>query len=119
VPQHEFRHAGSLKITTERDGNTYIVHAQGELDLSNCAHFDRELRAAEATDAATVLLDLDDLTFIDSAGMTMIRRAMVRNRATGRLRITRGRGYVADLFRLSAFDQTLPFVDRTSTTPRT
>ena len=57
-----------------------------------------------------IVLDLEDLAFIDSAGLTMIRRAVVRNN-TGRLRITSLRGYVADIFRLTAFDQSLPIVD--------
>ncbi|MGH2954762.1 MAG: STAS domain-containing protein [Solirubrobacterales bacterium] len=107
--QTDYRTPGSLTIATVRDGDTYVVRATGELDLSNCAQFDREVRAAEVSDAARILLDLDGLQFIDSAGLTMIRRAMMRNERTGRLRITRGRGYVADLFRLTAFDQTLPF----------
>jgi anti-anti-sigma factor len=107
--QTKYRSPGSLSIATTREDETYIVRAVGELDLSNCAEFDRELRAAEQSDAARIKVDLDGLTFIDSAGLTMIRRAMHRNGGRDRLRVTRGRGYVADLFRLTAFDQTLPF----------
>jgi anti-anti-sigma factor len=93
------------------DEDAYVVRVAGELDLANCSSFDRELRDAEASDAATILLDIDGLVFIDSAGLAMIRRAESRSRSGGnRLRITRGRGHVADLFRLTALDQTLPFV---------
>ena len=107
----EYRIPGPLTIVTERDGDTYVVRATGELDLANCSQFDRELRAAEASDAAVILLDLEGLAFIDSAGLTMIRRAVSRNETNGGLQITGLRGHVADIFRLTAFDQTLPIVD--------
>jgi anti-sigma B factor antagonist len=107
----EYRAPGSLTIETERSDHTYLVRISGELDLANCAAFDRELRRAEASDAARIVVDLDGLEFIDSAGLTMVRRAKLRSDEGGRLRLTRGTGYVADLFRLTALDQTLPFTD--------
>jgi anti-sigma B factor antagonist len=107
----EYRAPGSLTIQTERTDNTYVVRISGELDLANCASFDRELRRAEGSDAPRIVVDLDRLEFIDSAGLTMIRRAKLRSDEGGRLRLTRGTGHVADLFRLTALDQTLPFTD--------
>jgi hypothetical protein len=40
----------------------------------------------------------------------VILRATRRAERTGeRLRVTRGKGYVADMFRLTALDRTIPF----------
>jgi stage II sporulation protein AA (anti-sigma F factor antagonist) len=57
-----------LKIRTSREGNTATVVASGEIDLSTVD----ELRSAvtrAADDVETLLLDLTDIEFIDSAGL--------------------------------------------------
>ncbi|MGH2950769.1 MAG: STAS domain-containing protein [Solirubrobacterales bacterium] len=101
---------GALMIETEQRDDTYVVRISGELDLASCAAFDRELRRAEASEAGQILVDLDGLVFIDSAGLMTIRQAHRRAELDpGRLRITSGTGHVADLFRLTAFDQSPPF----------
>jgi anti-sigma B factor antagonist len=102
--------AGSFEIATERDGDTYVVRLLGELDLSGCDRLEGELARAEETDASTILLDIDSLTFIDSHGLrTVLKAAKQSEQGTNRLRVTRGAGHVADLLRLTALDQTLPF----------
>lgn len=99
-----------LEIRAGREGSTYIVRLIGEVDFGGALAVERALRQAEATDAARILLDVDALDFIDSAGLEALLRAKQRSELRGRrLRVTRGVGYVADMLRLTAFDQTLPF----------
>jgi stage II sporulation protein AA (anti-sigma F factor antagonist) len=101
-----------LEIETAQNDGTYVVRLLGELDLSNCEAADRALLEAEQTQADRILLDIDGVKFIDSSGLQVILRAKRRSDASGqRLRITRGRGHVADMFRLTALDMTLPFAD--------
>jgi anti-anti-sigma factor len=99
-----------LRIDAGREGDTHTIRLSGELDLDNAERLDQALLEAEESDANLILLDVDDLRFIDSTGLRVILRATRRAGRTGdRLRLTRGRGYVADMFRLTALDRTLPF----------
>lgn len=100
-----------LKIETREEAETFTVAVAGELDLASTDTLDAALAEAERSEATVVLLDIDELDFIDSTGMQAIVRAARRSESgAGRLRITRGRGHVAAMFRLTALDHTLPFV---------
>lgn len=106
------RSSGSkaLAIEIDRKGDTHTIRLGGELDLDNVDRLDQALIEAEAGDAARIVLDVDELLFIDSTGLRVILRATRRAETTGnRLRLTRGKGYVADMFRLTALDKTLPY----------
>jgi stage II sporulation protein AA (anti-sigma F factor antagonist) len=90
--------------------DAYVIELAGELDLTSREQFDRALDAAEASDKPRILIDLDRLRFIDSTGLQGILAAKRRSSMRpDRLRITRGTGFVADMFRLTALDKTLPF----------
>ena len=100
-----------LEIRTDRDGDACVVRLIGELDLAGCDLTEQALAAAEASDAASVLIDIEGLEFIDSHGLRVLLRAQRRDEEAsgGRLRVTRGSGHVAELLRLTAVDQRLPF----------
>ncbi len=67
---------------------------------------------AEQSRASRIILDLEELTFIDSSGLEVLLRASRRSASNGsRLQLTRGKGYPAEMFRLTALDQTLPLTD--------
>ncbi len=101
-----------LMIDASREGEKYVIRVMGELDLNGCPRLELALSEAEVSDAGRILLDIEGLTFIDSTGLGTILRASRRSDRTGRrLRITHGSGYVADAFRLTALDQTLPFTN--------
>jgi anti-anti-sigma factor len=101
-----------LEIKARIEGGTFLIELSGELDMNTRAEFDRVLAEAEASDAGRILIDLDQLQFVDSTGLQGILAAK-RRLATqpDRLRVTRGTGFVADMFRLTALDKTLPFAD--------
>lgn len=68
------------------------------------------LREAEASHAIRILLDLEKLTFIDAAGLSVLVMAWHRSVGNGdRLRVTRGRDSVAYMLHLTALDTVLPF----------
>lgn len=101
---------GALRIETGMDGDTYVIALHGELGLDTFDRFELAFEAALVSGAPRVLLDIEDLSFIDSTGLQSLMRAKRRTDADGRLRMTRGKGDVADLFRLTALDLVLPFV---------
>jgi anti-anti-sigma factor len=98
-------------ISTAREDDTYAIRIEGELDLSECPRLEHALREAEASHAAQILLDLEELTFIDAAGLSTLVTAWHRSAADGnRLRVTRGKDNVAYMLHLTALDTVLPFI---------
>ena len=80
------------------------------MDLAACEELGRQLEEAETSDARRVLLDLDRLNNLDARTLHLILRAGRRSLNNGdRLRVTRGKGHIAGIFRLTALDQTLHF----------
>jgi anti-anti-sigma factor len=97
-------------ISAAEDGDTYVIRVAGELDLSGCPRLEHALREAEVSHAIRILLDLDELTFIDAAGLSVLVAAWHHSMTdSNRLQVTPGRGSVASMFRLTALDLVLPF----------
>ncbi len=101
--------ATTLTIEIGRSDYAYNLTLRGTLDLSTAPRFDAAIDAALLSDVDRVSVDLDGLEFIDSTGLAAILRATRRNDGIGRLRVSRGTGEVAQLFRLTALDLVLPF----------
>ncbi|MFP5362293.1 MAG: STAS domain-containing protein [Thermoleophilia bacterium] len=102
--------SGQLQIRSVREGDRHIVAPAGELDLDTAHRLEAELARVEATDAATIVLDLRGLGLVDSCGMGVVIRAGARAQGA-RLRIVRGRDNVHRAFELSGMAKRLPFVD--------
>lgn len=97
-------------ISAAREGDLYVIHVEGELDLFECPRLEHALHEAETSHAIQILLDLEELTFIDAAGLNALVAAWHRSAADGnRFLVTRGNGSVADMFHLTALDVVLPF----------
>lgn len=102
----------SLRIDTSHETDAYVICIEGELDLGRCPDLERALGEAERTEAGRIILDIEQLTFIDSTGLGILLTASRRSASNGsRLQITRGKGQVADMFRLTALDRALPLTD--------
>ena len=96
-----------LKVHSQRrQDSTYVVCVGGELEFNELSNLELALAEAKASGADRIVLDLDELTFIDSAGLETLVRA--HRRDDDRLTFTRGRGHVAEMLRLTALDRTLP-----------
>jgi anti-sigma B factor antagonist len=84
---------------------------RGELDLAHAYTFDEELRTVEETRPATVVIDLRELTFLDSCGLARLLAARRRARRLGhRLLLVRGSAAVQRLFALAAVDEAFEMV---------
>lgn len=92
-------------------GRCTWVHAHGELDIVSAPPFDRVVQKALAR-SRLVIIDLRQLTFIDSSGLHLIiasdARARVGNR---RLVIVRGPAHIDRLFALVGISDRLEIVD--------
>jgi anti-anti-sigma factor len=100
-----------LEIEAGQEGDEYVLRLIGVLDAASCRTFKEALDQAERSAAQMILVDVNRLVFIDSSGLQAILAAKRRSDTdSNRLRLTRGTGHVADMFRLTALDQVLPFV---------
>jgi anti-sigma B factor antagonist len=98
-------------ITVARKGDSYVIGVEGELDLSECPRLEHAMQKAEASHAIRILLDLEKLTFIDAAGLSVLVVAWRRSVSNGdRLRVSRGRDDVAHMLHLTALDTVLPLI---------
>ena len=103
-------HHPEFSIDAAYDLERCVVRMQGELDLATCPELERALVEAETTQVPRILLDLEELTFIDSCGLNVLLSSGRRSEANGdRLRMTHGKGQVARMFGLTGLEATLPF----------
>jgi stage II sporulation protein AA (anti-sigma F factor antagonist) len=103
---------GQLTVRSDREGDVHTIRLAGELDLATAQDVQRELERVEQTDAASIVLDLSDLTFMDSTGVRLLVSAHARSRAgADRLTLRRGGPAVQRVMQLSGVDVLLPFAD--------
>ena len=100
----------AFQIKHEVAGERATIRVVGELDIATAPALAEALDSALGSDAAIVLLDLDGVTFIDSAGVRVVLRAVAEAEAGGRLRVRRGHGeQVRRLFELVGAIDRLPY----------
>ena len=103
---------GELSIRSWRDGEIHTIALRGEVDIATASHAEQELLRAEATDATAIVLDLSELSFLDSNGIRMLVMADARNRADScRLSLRRPPDTVLRVLHLAGVADRLPFVD--------
>jgi anti-sigma B factor antagonist len=60
------------RITDEYHGDVPVVAIAGEIDASNAEEVAERLRAALSNRSETLVVDLSDTTYIDSAGLNVL-----------------------------------------------
>jgi anti-sigma B factor antagonist len=103
---------GNLRIVVEDESPVTRVALEGELDLSEADRLEHELLKLERSAPPTLLIDLRDLTFIDSTGIRLVLEADARARHDARrLALVRGPDEVHRVFLIALLDKRLEFVD--------
>ncbi len=103
---------------SNRDGAAW-VRLEGEFDLGSAADVEQRLSQVEHQHPPTVVLDLRELTFIDSTGLRTILGADARARREGRrLVVIPGPPPVHRVFRIALLDQRLDFLDEEALSER-
>ena len=101
-----------LRVNTERRGDVVQVSVAGELDLATAPRLEEALRAAEESDAKTVLLDLRELDFMDSTGLRAIISADQRARESGHhFAVVQGDENVKRVFEVTRLHERVQIVD--------
>lgn len=98
----------SFSIDSERHGESHTVRMYGEFDLAAVDDATRELRQLEESDAQNVIVDLRELEFIDSSGISALVEAQLRFRENGsRLEFLCGPGPVQRVLQMTGVDTLL------------
>jgi anti-anti-sigma factor len=102
-------------VTIEQRGQAVHVTLTGELDISTAQRLEDDLRRVEAERPELIVLDLQQLTFMDSTGLRLLITADIRARQEGRrLVIVRGNEMVQRVMRLTRLDERLDIVEDAS-----
>ena len=93
-------------------GDVNLVALQGELDLATSPELEEQLRRVWDTSNEQLVIDLRELEFMDSTGLSIIVKAHQRLTDEGRqLSLVRGSQQVQRLLDLTGVSERLKLVD--------
>jgi anti-sigma B factor antagonist len=75
--------AGLLTLRLEKSEETCVIGLCGELDLANAEALESELGRALSDGDCQVVVDMSELTFIDSTGLALLVAALGRDQQDG------------------------------------
>lgn len=102
-----------FRVEVERHGPAAVIAVAGELDLATGPQLESELDGISLSDTELVIVDLRDLEFMDSTGLSIIVRAHQRLTREGcRLGLVRGSPQVQRLLDLTGVADRIALVTR-------
>ncbi len=105
VPGEHFR------IDVRNAPDRVVLELHGELDLLGAPSLQEKIEDVEGGAPPMVVLDLEDLQFVDSAGLRVILGAHERSQQQGRgLALTRGTEQVQRLFTIAGVSEHLRII---------
>jgi anti-sigma B factor antagonist len=89
-----------------------VISVSGELDLASSPALEEELQRIAKSDATTIVIDLAELEFMDSTGLSVLVRAHQRAEENGRrLGLVNGSQQVQRLLTLTGVADRLTLAD--------
>jgi anti-anti-sigma factor len=99
----------SFDLDERADGDRAVVVLRGELDLATVDEVRARLDALRAANRP-VLLDLDELSFMDSTGIRLVLESVRHSEREGwPFAVTRGSSAVQRIFTAARIDDRLPY----------
>ena len=101
-----------MQIATTPGSDRFVITVSGEVDLASSPELDTAIIAAIESGATSVVIDLTDVSFMDSSGLGVIVRGLKRCREADKdldLVITNER--VLKVFGITGLDQVIPIHD--------
>ena len=101
-----------MQIATTPGSDRFVITVSGEVDLATSPDLDTAIIAAIESKAGSVVVDLTDVSFMDSSGLGAIVRGLKRCREADKdldLVITNER--VLKVFGITGLDQVIPIHD--------
>lgn len=102
----------SLTASLDRTRDAVVVAVAGELDLATAPILQERITAAQELQPPLLVLDLRELTFMDSTGLRIVLAAdSAARREVRRLVVVRGPDSVHRVFLMALLDKRLELVD--------
>jgi anti-sigma B factor antagonist len=101
-----------MQIATTPGSDRYLITVSGEVDLATSPDLDTAIIAAIESGSSSLVIDLTDVSFMDSSGLGVIVRGLKRCREADKdldLVITNER--VLKVFGITGLDQVIPIHD--------
>ena len=100
-----------LRIDVRSEPDRVVLELHGELDLLAAPALEEAIEGVEARSPAIIVLDLQDLQFVDSAGLRVILAAHERSQQqTWDFALTRGTQQVQRLFAIAGIGDHLRII---------
>ena len=97
-----------FRIDVRQGADRSVLSLHGELDLASAPLLEQELQDVDLAARGTVVLDLQELEFIDSTGLRTILASQERVRGLGGVfAVTRGSAQVQRLLAITRADEHL------------
>lgn len=98
-----------MELISERHGDILVIDAWQRIDGTNARSFEEALRNATTGDERAVVIDLDQLTYISSAGLrVMLIAARQLKQQNAEFALCNLSGPVRSVFEISGFDRIIP-----------
>lgn len=98
----------ALTIRVQEEGENVIVAAAGEIDIATVAEL-RERLYALAVGGRPLVVDLDQISFIDAAGLgALVGAARLASEHGTRLQVVCARPQIRRLFKITGLDDHIP-----------
>jgi anti-anti-sigma factor len=108
-------HPQEFQIRVEQDGPAARLHLTGEMDVACRGPFADAVQQCLGYGTTDMLLDLTELSFIDSSGLRMLIELWDKSRHNGlEISILQGTGQVRRTMEIAGLDNFLPIADRGS-----
>ncbi len=102
---------GTLVVQTATEGDLRTVSLCGELDLANADTAEAAIQEALG-EAAQIVVDLQELEFIDSTGIALLVGALGHNGDSARLRFVKSKSAAVNrVLDLTGLSERLPLVE--------
>jgi anti-sigma B factor antagonist len=99
-------------VTSSLTGGHRVVAVSGEIDVHSGPVLREHLLDLIAHHESEIVVDLSEVSFLDSSGLGVLVTAHKRARALGgHLRLAACRPAVADIFQITALDKAFPMYD--------
>ena len=98
-----------MDMSVDKLDERIVVHVAGEVDLANAPELDSQLAAVMTEAPSQLVVDLTNVTFMDSTGLGVLVRALKRSRELDiRLDLIVTNERVLKVFGITGLDTVLP-----------
>jgi anti-sigma B factor antagonist len=100
-----------MRVVVRREEDRVVLSVHGELDLASAPLLQSEIESVE-TEQGALVLDLEDLDFVDSTGLRVILAAHERSQERGHeFAVTRGSRQIQRLLDITRVGEHLRIIE--------